>query len=125
MVTTSYSQHLSGRIPFSTQLQGFDPSSYMGNPLLCGKPLQKCAGDEPPTINGRNISHQEEHGHDNFYLGLCINVVLGFIVGFWGVCGSLVVKRSWRHALFRFFDDIKDKIYVIVAVKLVRLSRKP
>uniref|UniRef100_A0A803M047 Uncharacterized protein n=1 Tax=Chenopodium quinoa TaxID=63459 RepID=A0A803M047_CHEQI len=114
--------NLSGRIPLSTQLQGFDPSSYMGNPLLCGEPLQKCADDEPPA--GGNIIHQEKHGHDNFYLGLCISVVLGFIVGFWGVCGSLVVKRSWRHAFFSFFGDIKDKIYVMMVVNVAKIWRK-
>ncbi|XP_021764997.1 LRR receptor-like serine/threonine-protein kinase GSO2 [Chenopodium quinoa] len=120
--------NLSGRIPLGTQLRGFDPSSYMGNPLLCGAPRQGCAGDEPPpamTINnGTNVTHQEEHGIDTFYLGLYISVVLGFIVGFWGVCGTLVVKRTWRHAFFSFFGDIKDKIYVMVVLNVARIWRK-
>ncbi|KMT16142.1 hypothetical protein BVRB_3g053030 [Beta vulgaris subsp. vulgaris] len=41
--------NLSGKIPVGTQLQGFDPSSYMGNSQLCGAPLSKCPGDEPPA----------------------------------------------------------------------------
>ncbi|KAK9937289.1 hypothetical protein M0R45_014089 [Rubus argutus] len=30
-------------------------------------------------------------------------------VDFGGVCGTLVVKKSWRYAYFRFFEDIKEK----------------
>ncbi|KMT16126.1 hypothetical protein BVRB_3g052880 [Beta vulgaris subsp. vulgaris] len=105
--------NLSGKIPLSTQLQGFSSSSYMGNTLLCGAPLRECAGDKQPTNkpNTSNTIRQDEHGDGDFYLGLCISVVLGFIIGFWGVCGSIVLKRSWRHAFFHFFDDMKDKLY--------------
>ncbi|KNA02687.1 hypothetical protein SOVF_216320 [Spinacia oleracea] len=110
--------NLSGKIPLGTQLQGFDPSSYKGNPLLCGAPLRKCPGDKPP--NGESMIHQEEHGNDDIYPGLYISVVLGFIIGFWGVCGTLVMKTSWRHAFFRLFDGMKDKVYVMVVVNIAR-----
>ncbi|KMT16127.1 hypothetical protein BVRB_3g052890 [Beta vulgaris subsp. vulgaris] len=119
--------NLSGKIPLSTQLQGFNSSSYMGNPLLCGAPLRECAGDKQPTNkpNTSNTIRQDEHGDGDFYLGLCISVVLGFIIGFWGVCGSIVLKRSWRHAFFRFFDDMKDKLYVMVVLNVAGAWRKP
>ncbi|XP_074283969.1 receptor-like protein EIX2 [Silene latifolia] len=103
--------NLTGKIPVGTQLQSFDASNYMGNPGLCGAPLPTCVGDEAPAIapNG----YHEQDTKDNFMLGVYISVILGFIVGFWGVCGTLVVKRSWRHAYFRFYEDIKDMVYVI------------
>ncbi|XP_074317995.1 receptor-like protein EIX2 [Silene latifolia] len=104
--------NLSGRIPYGTQLQGFNTSSYIGNHGLCGAPLPKCDGDEVAIIPQNNVDVM--HRKDNFMLGVYISVVLGFIFGFWGVCGSLVVKTSWRHVFFQFYDDIKDKIYVVV-----------
>ncbi|XP_074266610.1 receptor-like protein EIX2 [Silene latifolia] len=114
--------NLTGKIPVGTQLQSFDASSYMGNPGLCGAPLPTCAGDEAPAIapNG----YHEQDTKDDFMLGVYISVILGFIVGFWGVCGTLVVKRSWRHAYFRFYEDIKDRVYVIWVVNIARAWRR-
>ncbi|KAK9665376.1 hypothetical protein RND81_14G108300 [Saponaria officinalis] len=116
--------NLSGKIPLGTQLQGFDASTYKGNPTLCGAPLPKCLGDEVTTptqvINGDNVGHLEDNDNNEFMLGLYISVVLGIIVGFWGFFGTLVLKRSWRHAFFRVIDDTIDKVYVFVALKVAR-----
>ncbi|XP_074284125.1 receptor-like protein EIX2 [Silene latifolia] len=103
---------LSGEIPVSTQLQSFDASSYAGNEGLCGAPLPSCSKDREPfnVPSGHNISVRNKDDDFGFLLGLYISVVLGFIVGFWGVCGTLVIKTSWRYAYFRFLDNIKDKI---------------
>lgn len=109
--------HLSGKIPSGTQLQGFDASVFAGNPALCGSPLPKCPGDQPADNN----SPARE---DDFLLGLYISVTLGFIIGFWGVCGSLVLKTSWRHAFLRFFDDMRDKLRVMVSVTKARVQRR-
>ncbi|XP_074281589.1 receptor-like protein EIX2 [Silene latifolia] len=114
--------NLTGKIPVGTQLQSFDASSYMGNPGLCGAPLPTCAGDEAPTITPNGYHKQDTK--DDFMLGVYISVILGFIVGFWGVCGTLVVKRSWRHAYFRFYEDIKDRAYVIWVVNIARAWRR-
>ena len=32
-------------------------------------------------------------------------------VGFWGVSGSLLCKRAWKHAYFKLLDNIKDRIF--------------
>ncbi|XP_074283981.1 receptor-like protein EIX1 [Silene latifolia] len=114
--------NLTGKIPVGTQLQSFDASNYMGNPGLCGAPLPTCAGDEAPAIAPNGYHKQDTK--DDFMLGLYISVILGFIVGFWGVCGTLVVKRSWRHAYFRFYEDIKDRVYVIWVVNIARAWRR-
>ncbi|XP_074318022.1 receptor-like protein EIX2 [Silene latifolia] len=115
--------NLTGKIPVGTQLQSFDALSYIGNPGLCGAPLSKCAGDEAPAIT--RIGDGKQDTKDDFMLGLYISVVLGFIVGFWGVCGTLILKRSWRHAYFRFYENTRDKIYVIWVVKIARAWRRP
>ncbi|XP_074284146.1 receptor-like protein EIX2 [Silene latifolia] len=104
--------NLSGEIPVSTQLQSFDASSYAGNAGLCGAPLPSCSKDQAPSNvpKGDITSVRNKDDDFGFFLGLYISVVLGFIVGFWGVCGTLVIKTSWRYAYFRFLDNIKDKI---------------
>ncbi|XP_074293668.1 receptor-like protein EIX2 [Silene latifolia] len=106
--------NLSGKIPIGTQLQSFDASSYTRNPGLCGAPLLKCPRDQAELnapIGNNSSSVQEKHENYDLFLGLYISVVLGFIIGFWGVCGSLVIKRSWRHAWFRLIQDTHDRFY--------------
>ena len=49
---------------------------------------------------------------------------LGFIVGFWIVFGSLMIKKSWRHAYFPFVDEKKDRLFVTIKVNMARLQRK-
>jgi hypothetical protein len=118
--------HLSGRIPSSTQLQGFNASQFTGNLALCGKPLlQKCPGDETnqsPPANDDNRG--KEVVADEFMKWFCTAMGIGFSVFFWGVSGALLLKRSWRHAYFRFLDESWDWLYVKVAVRKARLQRE-
>ncbi|XP_021834046.1 receptor-like protein kinase [Prunus avium] len=114
--------NLVGRIPLGSQLQTFtDPSIYMGNPSLCGVPLPtKCPGDD--TFTATDAKPSNEDGSDKLWF--YVSMVLGFVMGFWGICGTLFVKKSWRYAYFRFFDDIKDKITLAIVLKVARLQRK-
>eukprot|EP00258_Populus_trichocarpa_P026678 XP_024442697.1 receptor-like protein EIX2 [Populus trichocarpa] len=118
--------HLSGRIPSSTQLQGFNASQFTGNHALCGQPLlQKCPGDETnqsPPANDDNRG--KEVVADEFMKWFCISMGIGFSVFFWGVSGALLLKRSWRHAYFRFLDESWDWLYVKVAVRKARIQRE-
>ncbi|CAK9176948.1 unnamed protein product [Ilex paraguariensis] len=121
--------NLSGKIPSSTQLQSFDASSYAGNRDLCGLPLTKCPGDEAaaqvPSDIGHGIDNNFEEDEDRFVtFGFYVSMVLGFILAFWAVFGTLLLKRSWQHAYFQFLNNIKDWIYVTTAVYMARLRRK-
>ncbi|KAK2995166.1 hypothetical protein RJ640_025396 [Escallonia rubra] len=121
---------LSGRIPSSTQLQRFDASAYIGNPELCGLPLTtKCSGDETVQTSVSTAGTSEDkysqtdrkwYETSSFYISLA----LGFISGFWGVCGTLLFYRSWRRACFHFLDDMGDKLYVTIAINVARLQRR-
>ena len=104
--------NFSGRIPSSTQLQSFDALDFIGNPELCGAPLLKnCTENEVPNPSDENGDRFERSW---FYIGM----ETGFIVSFWGVCGALLCKRAWRHAYFKFLDNIKDRVYLATVLKL-------
>ncbi|KAB2601753.1 LRR receptor-like serine/threonine-protein kinase [Pyrus ussuriensis x Pyrus communis] len=116
--------NLAGRIPSGNQLQTLeDPSIYEGNPLLCGVPLTKCPGDETLPFPSSDAGDNKDED-DNGKLWLYVSITLGFITGFWGVCGTLIVKKLWRYAYFRFFDDMKDKVALAIALKVAQLQRK-
>ncbi|CAN6709461.1 unnamed protein product [Malus baccata var. baccata] len=107
--------NLSGRIPLSTQLQSFNASQFTGNLGLCGQPLTpECPGDvtteDPAVTNGSGSDNTKQDDDGLISFGFYVSLVLGFIIGFWSVCGPLVLKTSWRYAYFRFFDDIKARI---------------
>ena len=114
----------SGKIPTGTQLQSFDPLKFIGNLGLCGPPLiKKCPGDETSntTTNSGSKSYQEDG--DEFWKCLYVGMGLGFFVGFWGVCGSLILNRSWRHAYFLLLIYLKDWLYVTTVVQFARLQK--
>ncbi|KAL6198801.1 hypothetical protein ACLB2K_028590 [Fragaria x ananassa] len=61
-----------------------------------------------PSEDGQDDSELEK-------LWIISSMVAGFIVGFWGVCGSLVMIKSWRHAYFNFLDKVKYAIVDFVS----------
>ncbi|XP_068316509.1 receptor-like protein EIX1 [Pyrus communis] len=97
-----------GKIPTGTQLQSFDPSNYAGNPQLCGPPLQNMCDDQQETV----ISSNEEEKDELITWGFYVSMALGFIVGFWGVCGSLIFIRQWRYSYIRFLNVLNDWLYL-------------
>ncbi|XP_068309844.1 receptor-like protein 2 [Pyrus communis] len=113
---------LQGQIPTGTQLQSFDSSAFEGNPRLCGAPLpNKCREIDVNSKN--NVDQDVDNEHDElpwFY----IFAVLGFIVGFWGVCGSLALKKTWRYTYFCFLDNVQDTLYLKMTVCMARMKRR-
>ncbi|KAF8035541.1 hypothetical protein BT93_C1541 [Corymbia citriodora subsp. variegata] len=111
---------LSGKIPTTNQFLTLnDPSIYEGNVGLCGIPLpMSCPGDEKqpqsPDDGGGN-SKSEDGGDDLEHIWLFLSIGLGFCVGFWGVCGTLIVKKSWREAYFGYVDRMKNKLIALIA----------
>ncbi|KAH0986509.1 hypothetical protein GBA52_013686 [Prunus armeniaca] len=101
--------NLQGPIPTSTQIQSFNASSFEGNPKLCGAPLpNKCGpnkGIDQDNKNNKDIDNVL-HQLPWFY----IFAALGFIVGFWGVCGSLVINKTWRYTYFQFIDRMNRRL---------------
>ena len=63
---------------------------------------------------------EDDSKNFSFYLGMGV----GFTIGFWAICGDLFFNRTWRHAFFRFADDIKDRMNVTTMIKMIWLSKK-
>ncbi|KAK9058832.1 hypothetical protein SSX86_023675 [Deinandra increscens subsp. villosa] len=118
--------NLSGRIPKSTQLQSFNMSSYTGNPALCGDPLlNRCPGDDDGQSGGRQEDVAKEADDDGKLIyGFYVSIVVGFVFGFWGFCGSLLVSDSWRYGYFKFLKMMKDKTLVTVEISYYRIRRR-
>ncbi|KAK7825666.1 receptor-like protein eix2 [Quercus suber] len=65
-------------------------------------------------------SAEDDSKNSSFY----ISMGFGFTIGFWAIYGALFFNRTWRHAFFRFADDIKDRMYVTTVIKMNWLSKK-
>ncbi|KAK7306862.1 hypothetical protein VNO77_44822 [Canavalia gladiata] len=108
---------LTGQIPLGTQLQSFNASSYAGNPGLCGAPLPINCTEDTDTVDVSNQHgghNDDDFETDSLYLGMGI----GFAIGFWGLCGSLFLNRTWRHTYFRILNHVADKLHVFIVVNL-------
>uniref|UniRef100_A0A7N2MI36 Leucine-rich repeat-containing N-terminal plant-type domain-containing protein n=2 Tax=Quercus lobata TaxID=97700 RepID=A0A7N2MI36_QUELO len=105
--------NLSGKIPLSTQLQSLAASSFIGN-NLCGPPLKDNCTVNGVKPNYENTTSKDTNGLevDWFY----VSMALGFVVGFWGVCSSLLLNKPWRIMYFQFLDHLGYKLKSIVSL---------
>lgn len=110
---------LSGQIPSGNQLQTLVPSSYIGNPQLCGFPLSKCASNEPPPPRADN----EGAGNESEIEWLYILMSAGYVSGLWGVLGVMMYKRKWREAYFSFVDNVKERTISVFKEKVATPNR--
>ncbi|TYH59742.1 hypothetical protein ES332_D08G242800v1 [Gossypium tomentosum] len=58
---------------------------------------------------------------DCLSLWFFIAMAIGFLVGFWGIFGSLVINRSWRHKYFKLVSKLTDWIRLTMALMTVKL----
>ena len=105
--------NLIGKIPLSTQLQSFDASSFSGN-KLCGKPVTDNCTINGVKPNSDTIGSKDTGGLevDWFY----VSMALGFVVGFWGVCGPLLLNKQWRIMYFQFLDHMGYKLKGVLSL---------
>lgn len=105
--------NLSGPIPSTNEFHTFiDPTIYEGNSGLCGPPLPipcSTSNNEDPQPKEDAVEDEDESGKIWFY----VSTALGFIVGFWAVFGSLVIKRPWTYAYFQFLDKLKVRLLLV------------
>lgn len=77
--------NLEGPIPTSSQLQSFNSSAFEGNLKFCGAQLPN---DVDANTNSQDVDNGDQIPWFHF------SIVLGFIIGFCGVCGPLMFKKN-------------------------------
>ena len=112
--------NLSGKIPIGSLLQTFEPSAYAGNPQLCGLQLQKICPEDEKSPKQTVIVNKEDEDR-LITQGFYISMAIGFVVGFWAVCGTLIFNTSWRYAYYKFLNVVNDWVYV--RVELIKRQR--
>ncbi|KAI5335057.1 hypothetical protein L3X38_025190 [Prunus dulcis] len=98
--------NLFGKIPIGTQLQSFD-YAYGGNPLLFGAPLPKTCSEEEKGP-GQPVLVNQDSQDGLIRQGYYMSMGLGFAVGFWGVCGTLLLNLSCKYTYFNFLTFLND-----------------
>ncbi|KAG6492941.1 hypothetical protein ZIOFF_047912 [Zingiber officinale] len=100
--------NLIGKIP--SQMQTFTNLSNISNPELCGESLQNKCMEGHSTINGRVI--EEDMHEDDEYGGIWyfISLAPGFVFGFWGFLGAVMIKRSTRIKYILHINRIIGRI---------------
>ncbi|XP_039173384.1 receptor-like protein 47 [Eucalyptus grandis] len=109
VLNLSYNQ-LVGMIPARKQFLTFSEGSFKGNGGLCGFPLDKSCptttnpeeADAVPTQRSKQRKGNGWIDMKPFYMSM----PLGFVIGFWVFCGSLIYIQPWRHAYYQFWDDL-------------------
>ncbi|XP_073265195.1 cuscuta receptor 1 [Populus alba] len=115
--------NLSGRTPeMKNQFATFDESSYKGNPLLCGPPLQNsCDKTESPSARVPNDFNGDGGfiDMDSFYAsfgGCYITVVLT-------IAAVLCIYPHWRRRWFYFIEECIETCCCFLAINFSKLSR--
>ncbi|KAL0371730.1 UNVERIFIED_CONTAM: Receptor-like protein EIX2 [Sesamum calycinum] len=100
--------NLCGRIPRDNQCLTFEGQAYIGNVDLCGPPLNNsCPGDESVQLPNPRVDGEEFDDDDRFITrGFYIALALGFIIGFWGIYGTVLLNRTFRYAIFNTIGDL-------------------
>ncbi|KAH1151789.1 hypothetical protein GYH30_045343 [Glycine max] len=103
---------LSGRIPSGRHFETFEASSFEGNVNLCGEQLNKtCPGEGEQTT--AKPQESAVNGDDSvFYEALYMSLGIGYVIGFWGFLGPILLWLPWRNAYMRFLNRLTGYIYV-------------
>ncbi|CAD5177729.1 unnamed protein product [Musa acuminata subsp. malaccensis] len=110
--------NLSGVIPSGNQLQTLNDSSiYIGNAYLCGAPLTKSCYD----LKSNNVT-KEDNKDESFTPSYYLSIILGYLVGLWSVFIIMLFKKNWRVFYFQMFDKIYDRAYVVIKIRINRLT---
>ncbi|KAK9126708.1 hypothetical protein Scep_015554 [Stephania cephalantha] len=111
----SYNE-LVGRIPSGNQLQTLeDPSIYEGNSKLCGMPLSlKCQDNETHDHAPNHVNEDIEEDEEGFELKwFFVSMAVGFVVGYFGLLGTLWIKKGWRNACSMYLEGIIDRVQLL------------
>ncbi|OAY66567.1 Leucine-rich repeat receptor-like protein kinase PXL1 [Ananas comosus] len=107
--------NLSGRIPTGNQLSTLNnPSIYIGNTYLCGPPTGKNCTENETMPN--DVGNDYPDGSKSTWPYLSIG--LGFVAGFWSVCGEELEKNTLKLGCLGFnkSTDLKKGFQLITSL---------
>ncbi|KAK6144105.1 hypothetical protein DH2020_020925 [Rehmannia glutinosa] len=114
---------LTGRIPESTQLLGFNESSFIGN-KLCGRPLTiNCKNDGKSSGPTHKLEDQDQEDEKPEIEWFYVFLSLGYAAGLSAFLTTWILKKSWREAYYKLLDNMWNKIYVYFYIRWTRLTR--
>ncbi|XP_031274240.1 receptor-like protein 1 [Pistacia vera] len=109
--------NLSGKTPERiNQLATFEEGSYLGNPFLCGLPLNKsCNPVESPSLTpGASADNKEDDNDfvdmDIFYITFVVTYIVVLLV----IVGILYVNPYWRRTRFYLVEKLIISCYYFV-----------
>ena len=83
------------------QLQSLYASSFFGNELCWPPLIDNCTITDVKPNTGNKRSEDFWGLEVNWFY---VSMALGFIVGFWVVLDTLLLKNQWRIIYFQFLD---------------------
>ncbi|KAK3002208.1 hypothetical protein RJ639_021209 [Escallonia herrerae] len=107
--------NLSGPIPEGPHFQTFDAMSYIGNQLLCGKPVTRnCTDTKSVPVTPRTRTETEFMDMDTFY----VSFTTAYITMLLAVLAILCINPYWRQAWFHLVDVSLSFCYYFVVDNL-------
>ncbi|CAH8359173.1 unnamed protein product [Eruca vesicaria subsp. sativa] len=98
--------NLSGVIPQGKQFNTFDAKSYLGNPLLCGKPTNtSCSSNRFQETDNEVMDDESQIDMVSFYWSLAAAYVTILL----GIFASLSFDSPWRRFWFYLVDAFIHK----------------
>ncbi|XP_010250306.1 PREDICTED: receptor-like protein 12 isoform X1 [Nelumbo nucifera] len=119
--TVAYN-NLSGKTPEQKeQFATFGKSSYEGNPLLCGEPLEKsCPGETREPSSARPTSNDQERGFDMDTF--IMSFVASYITVLLGMAAVFYINPYWRRQWFHLIHVCITSCYYFVVDNLHKFS---